>query len=127
MALPPEPLDELLPQATFGVVASIVRITKREPDPPAPDVDPRLVDTPRTLPAQQLILSTKESLFGTQPEGNFEVLKPAGDYVLREGLEGHFLLANQDDNELPVILGRYGPDNYSEQALLAAIKAHNLS
>lgn len=127
MALPPEPLDELLPEASAGVKATVEAILHKEEQAfvPHPE-DPDTVDIPRDLPAQKVQLKVQETLFGTVSleAGSLIVTKPAGDYVLREGVEGQFLLATQQEGAPMIILGRYGPDTYSERALAAAIKAH---
>ncbi len=130
MALPPEPIDELLPQAEFGVIAEVLEIKERGkqdyiPTPEKPD----MVDIPRDLPYQVLTLQVKERLFGalgTLGE-RFDVYKPAGDYVLRAGVEGPFFLVKDPEHKQPVIIGRYGPDNYTMTVVRAAIKKHGRS
>ncbi len=130
MALPPDPIDELLPEVdacAIAVVEEILFRGKQEfvPNPEEPDT----VDIPRDLPEQVAMLTIKEVLFGDlvlQGE-TVEVFKPPGDYVLREGVEGPFLLYQDDEDERPVIAGRYGPDSYSPSVLKSAIKRHNLS
>lgn len=129
MALPPEPLDELLPQAKTCIDALVKSIVHSEPQTLfAESDDPSMVDMPRELPAQTVLLTVQSTLFGQKyaEQQEIEVLKPAGDYTLREGIKGYFLLAQTDEGPLQ-ILGRYGPDNYSPTALQAAIKVHKLS
>lgn len=130
MALPPEPIDELLPQAAFGVFAEIIEIKERGkqdyiPTPEKPD----MVDIPRDLPYQVLTLQVKERLFGTTGDlgERFDVYKPAGDYMLRAGVEGPFFLYKDEDHKQPVILGRYGPDNYTMTVVRSAIQKHGRS
>ncbi|MCB9639383.1 MAG: hypothetical protein H6728_15360 [Myxococcales bacterium] len=128
MAMPPEPIDELLPKAEFGVIAEVLEIKERGeqayiPKPEQPDT----VDIPRDLPYQVVTLQVKERLFGQAQAERFDVYKPAGDYVLRAGIEGPFFLCKDEDHKQPVILGRYGPDNYTLHVVRAAIKKHGRS
>lgn len=130
MALPPEPVDELLDYVDAGAMAVVEEILFRGKQEFVPEPDePDTVDIPRDLPEQVLTLTIKEVLFGdlVKQGETIEVFKPPGDYVLRAGVEGPFLLFKEEEDERPVIAGRYGPDNYSPNVLKTAIKRHNLS
>ena len=126
MALPPEPIDEILPLAEFCVLAEITAIKERGhqaeiPKQPTPDT----VDIARQLPYQIVTIKIKQDIFGKlAPLGQeIDIYKPPGDYFLRAGIEGYFLLHKADQPQ-PTIIGRYGPDTYSPKALLAAIQRH---
>ncbi len=123
MALPPEPLEEVLPQANAAVVAKVGEILFRAEQDFIPDVgDTDVVDVPRDLPLQKVTLQVSEVLFGTLAIAGqtIEVVKPPGDYILRVGVEGPFLLAQKEDNTTEII-GRYGPDTYSLNYLRSAL------
>ena len=130
MALPPEPIDQILPLAHAGVLAKVTKIIRQEKQSfiPQPS-DPDMVDIPRELPLQIVQLQIQETLFGDL--GNvgttIEVLKPAGEYVLREGVEGPFLLQRFVEHSSPQILGMYGPDSYSLKVIRAAMTKHGLA
>ncbi len=114
MALPPEPIEEILPQATYIVLARVMKILHTDKQQPVHREDPRIIGMLRELPAQRLQLEILESIAGEKLEKNtiLDVLKPAGDYVLRQDVEGPFLLMKEEDGSLKII-GRYGPDTYS--------------
>lgn len=113
MALPPEPLDEVLPAASVVVEAEVVAVRdlgawpRDDKDAPIESAAPR--------PAQQVTLRVTRALRGT-PAAELVVTKPPAGYALRQGVYGPFLL-DADAR----ILGRYGPDTYGieevEQAL----------
>lgn len=126
MAMPPDPIDEVLPQADAAYVAEVTQILHQDEQEKVPELsDPGDVDIPRDLPAQTVELRIAERLFGDLAGvgDTITVSKPAGEYVLRAGVQGPFLLARQDDNT-PVIIGLYGPDTYSLRVLKAAIQKH---
>ena len=66
----------------------------------------------------------KEVLFGAsnqvQPGTKLEVVKPEGDYALRAGNHGPFLL--KTEGKAIQIVGRYGPDTYSADTIRNAAK-----
>lgn len=127
MAIPPEPIDEVLPEAECAVVAEITRVLSQGEQDVVPEVgeEDGIVDTPRVLPWQRIILHVKDVLFGdlAAKGDELEVLKPPGNYTLRADIEVPFLLA-QDDEDI-VIIGRYGPDTYSLNEIKAAAQKHN--
>lgn len=128
MALPPDPIDEVLPQASAAVVAQVGSILFQDEQAFVPQVgDTDIVDVPRELPLQKATLQIKEVLFGslTSSGQTLEVRKPAGEYVLRAGVEGPFLLSQTDDG-VAEIVGLYGPDTYSLHQIKASIAKHNL-
>jgi hypothetical protein len=110
MALPPEPLDELLPQAVTIVLAEVLSVSQAPTPARIAAVQWPIGLGPR-LPEATVRLKVERTLRGA-PAGEIEVLKPESTYALVPGLKGPFLL----DGALR-ILGRHGPDNYSLETL----------
>jgi hypothetical protein len=113
MAIPPDPIDEVLPQANAAVLAEVARVLEQAPlktdasDPRASDV--------KTVASRQVVeLRVTGVLFGDSVKTGATVraVKPAGAYALRAGNKGPFLLTGSGD--AVEILGRYGPDTYPE-------------
>ena len=106
MAIPPEPLAVVLPLASAVVIAEVVAVENNADGVVlGPDAPP---SSPRAIHSQRVKLKVSRVLRGG-PVTEVEVLKPIGDYALRVGNHGAFLL---DGRTPPVILGRYGPDTY---------------
>lgn len=126
MALPPEPIDEVLPSAQVGVIAKVTKILHRDKQADIPNVTEGEADLPRELPMQLIEMCIEEVLFGSaySQGSTMQAKKPAGDYTLREGVGGGFLLTTAKDASIPEILGRYGPDTWSLKVLRAAIAKH---
>ena len=120
MALPPEPLEELLPEIRSVVVAEVVDAT------PVPEVArPRGSRVPpvgasegQPIPEQRVRLQVEETLLGAELRVR-EAVKPEGAYVLVIGVRGPFMLDGSEPH--PRILGRYGPDSVSLPKLRAAL------
>ena len=107
MAIPPDPIDEVLPAAQGAVLADVTRVISSEPH------------TEGVVASKQLVeLKVSAVLFGPWKMGTtFEAVKPAGGYGLRAGNKGPFLL--REVGGKVQILGDYGPDTYSEAAIRA--------
>ena len=117
MALPPEPLEELIPQVAGLVVAEVVKVLSGEKIPqPARGLP---IGAAPPLPEQRVRLKVTETVLGGA-SGELEAVKPPGAYVLVAGNKGPFLL---DGSTPPRILGRYGPDTYSLPTLKKALQA----
>lgn len=118
MALPPEPIEEVLPSADAAVLATVSRIVEQAPQ----QQYERTLDTslPNTAARQVVELTVTKVLFGSlaQSGGTVSVIKPEGAYALREGNQGPFVLAKSDAGV--EIVGRYGPDTWSEAAVKQA-------
>lgn len=112
MALPPEPLDEILPSATTIVVAEVVSVVDEGAWPPGDKNGPLDGAPPR--PAQRAQLKITRTLRGPSVDS---VHKPAANYALRIGTQGAFLL-----DERAEILGRYGPDTWTVDEVEAAVR-----
>lgn len=120
MAIPPEPLQELLPQAALIVDAEVLEVVSQGPQPPIPDHPKGATSVPGKTPSQVVKLKVKRALKG-KVQGELTVDKPEGDYVLTKGNKGPFLLKQEKGNT--VIIGRYGPDTYRMDTIEAALKA----
>jgi hypothetical protein len=107
MALPPQPLEEVLPQAKVVVLAVVTAVENLAPMPPADRGAP--VDRTPDRPPQKVTLEVVRTLRG-EVRTQWVVIKPVTAYLLRVGNQGPFLL----DGTLPEphILGRWGPDTY---------------
>lgn len=117
MALPPDPIEEVLPAATSAVMAEVTRVLHAAPRAPAARVEKGSTSAPTEAPKQVVELRVDEVLFGTSQKGRLvTVVKPPGAYALVAGNKGPFLLRAEKDGEAEaVILGRYGPDTYSRR------------
>jgi hypothetical protein len=118
MAIPPEPLSQVLPHATWVVDAEVEAIlTEGEPPPQLTAPKP---SAPNLLRSQRVRLKVKRVLRGAEVT-ELEVDKPEAHYLLRPGNQGPFLI---EGGERPRILGRYGPDSYRLTTLEAALSGH---
>ena len=129
MAIPPEPIEDILPQAHYVVIAQVKKIIHTDKQKPVHKEDPKIVGMPRELPAQRLLLHIIENISSsTLPiDTDIEVLKPSGDYVLRQDIQGPFMLATDEETNQLSIIGRYGPDSYSLKAIQSTLKSLDLS
>lgn len=108
MALPPDPIEEVLPSADAAVLAHVTRVLVKDPSPAPVTAEPGATSLPTQAPRQVVELQVDEVLFGNAKPGDvLKVIKPAGAYALTQGNKGPFLLKQEE------ILGRYGPDTYS--------------
>ena len=122
MAIPPDPIDEVLPDTNAAVLAEVSRVVKQDPQEPLPKAPEGATDVPGAAARQVVELKVKQVLFGTLAAAgtNLEVVKPAGDYALRAGNHGPFLL-KQGPGGIEIV-GRYGPDTYSESLIRSAAR-----
>lgn len=120
MAVPPEPIEELLPSVVVLFDGEVVEVLHSDEPMPDPPHLPGAAGVGRKAPRQVVRLQANEVLRGElEPGATVEVIKPPAGYALRVGNHGPFLLDGADP---PVILGRYGPDSYALEALRAALK-----
>lgn len=123
MAIPPDPIDEVLPEAAAVVVGEVTKILEEGKQAPLPKPErPGMTDVPGELRSQVIELRVDEVISGegvTKGEA-IAVVKPAGDYLLAPGHQGPFLL--KDEGGKRVILGRYGPDSYRREVIEDALK-----
>lgn len=119
MALPPEPIEEVLPLAALVIEAEVeVVLATGEPQPKAA-ARPGATGVGAVAPDQTVRLKVTKVHKGPQGTKEVVVQKPVGGYALRTGNKGPFLLDASTPN--PVILGRYGPDTWGLQQVLEAL------
>jgi len=111
MALPPEPIDEVMPAANDAVLAVVNRVVEQAPQKA---LERTLETSLPTSAARQVVeLKVTKVLFGgLKPGALVQAVKPEGAYALREGNQGPFVLGTTDG--AVEILGRYGPDTWPE-------------
>ena len=98
MALPPEPIEEVLPQAALIVEAEVESVLESGPAIRSAEAAPGATSVPGRDAPQQTV--------------KLRVTKVH---------KGPFLL--DDSRPHPVILGRYGPDSWNLERILGALKA----
>ncbi len=124
MAIPPDPIDEVMPDVRCVVIGEVTHILEKWKQAPLPKGEDGAADVPGELAKQKVRLKVAEVLFGdlTAVGDEIEVIKPDGDYVLRVGNHGPFLLGDPMARlSSPTILGRYGPDSYRRDVIEAAL------
>ena len=122
MAIPPEPLADLLPAAQSVVMAHVVEVVTTDDAPAGPARAVGAADVGTQVARQVVVLEIDEVLRGPASAGQrLTVIKPVAPYALRATNRGPFLL--DDGAPQPTILGRYGPDSYPEARLRAALAA----
>ena len=122
MAIPPEPIEELLPSIAQAFAGEVVEVVHTGEQPPIPPHEPGATSVGIKAPRQVVKLEVKEVLTGDLEVGAIiEAIKPEAGYALREGNHGPFLL--DGGTPQPTILGRYGPDSYSSDKLRAVLGA----
>lgn len=119
MALPPEPLQEVIPDATWVVDAEVKEVLSTGPVPPKIQARPGSTSVGQQTASQVVKLLVKRVLHGAQVQ-ELVVEKPEAGYALRAGNHGPFLI--KDHQPHPVILGRYGPDSWSFEKIERALK-----
>jgi len=113
MAKPPERIDDVLPGADAAVLAEVLRVVTQDPQRPS-SADPMATSTPDKAARQVVELKVTKVLFGglAQAGATLQVVKPEGDYALRAGNHGPFVL--KGGAGAAEILGRFGPDTWPE-------------
>jgi hypothetical protein len=108
-ALPPEPVEELLPKAKFVVEARVGRVLYQG-ETPESDVDEDMAGPIPPARCQVVQLDVTRRVTGADPGASVTVVKPFAPYVLKAGQDTAgvaFLVRGADP--FPIILGRYGP------------------
>ncbi len=121
MAIPPEPIEQVLPDANAAVIARVTRVVVQDPQQPFPKAEPGATSVPGGTVARQVVeLEVSEVLFGDlEPGAKLQAVKPAGHYTLTAGNDGPFLLKLSGEAE---IIGRYGPDTWSRERIEQAAR-----
>lgn len=108
MALPPEPLDEVLPSAKWVVEAEVSEVLESAPTPK--QSHPPGWTGPGKVGKQIVKLVVKRVLLGSEVPREIVAVKPEAGYGLRAGNKGPFLL--DAARPRPNILGQFGPDTW---------------
>lgn len=117
MAKPPEPIEELMPNAAWVVEAVVKEVLATGPTPPQPaNAQPGATSVGYTSASQKLKLTITNVLKGEKAT-ELVVEKPVAPYLLSPGNKGPFLI---DANK--TILGRYGPDSWNLERVKSAVK-----
>ncbi|MBI3184584.1 MAG: hypothetical protein HYZ28_20810 [Myxococcales bacterium] len=120
MAVPPDPIEEVLPKATWVIDAEVVEVVKNGPPVPKVEAPPGHTGVGQKVGSQVVRLAVRRVLRGKPDAKDLVVEKPVAAYGLRVGNQGPFLL--EEGQPHPLILGRYGPDTYSWDRIEAALK-----
>ncbi len=107
MAMPPEPLRDVLPQAAWVVEGVVSEVLSVGPTPPAPSALAGATSRGVKVASQSVKLKVTRLLRG-EAASELTVTKPEAGYALKAGDKGPFLIDAQKN-----ILGRYGPDSYA--------------
>jgi hypothetical protein len=108
-ALPPEPVEELLPKAKYVVEASVARVLYQG-EKPARDGRKNVAGPIPPERCQVVQLDVTRRVAGADPGTSITVVKPLAPYLLKAGQSksgAAFIVEGGDP--FPVILGRYGP------------------
>ena len=121
MAIPPEPIEEVLPKAALVIEAEVEAVLATGPIQPKLQAPLGKTSTGKKAASQTVRLKVTRVHKG--PSGTKDVVaeKPLAGYALKAGNKGPFLLDDSKPN--PLILGRYGPDTWGLQNILDALKA----
>lgn len=117
MALPPEPIEEILPSAKWVVEASVVEVVENAP-PPKNAPPPGTTGTGK-VGRQVVKLRVSKVLLGRDVPKDIVCVKPEAGYALKVGSKGPFLL--DGTRPRPNILGRYGPDTWPVERIQEAL------
>lgn len=117
MAKPPEPIEDVIPNAHWVVDAEVTEVIATGPQPPKVEAKPGATSTGQKTASQTVKLNVKRVLFGEKVT-ELVVEKPEAGYALRAGNHGPFLI-----DGTKTILGRYGPDSYSFERIEKALAA----
>jgi hypothetical protein len=116
VALPPEPLEELLSRASSVVVGEVTELLGTGPLPRRPEKQhPTDVDVGTKTPSQKVKLKVLRTLKGMSPTLVI-VDKPESAYRLLVGDQGPFFL------EGSTIIGRYGPNTHAMEKIERALR-----
>jgi len=108
-ALPPEPVEELLPKVKFVIEASVAHVLYQG-EKPERDTEKNVSGPIPPDRCQVVQLDVTRRVAGADPGTSITAVKPLAPYVLKAGqsTSGMAFLIQAGD-PFPVILGRYGP------------------
>jgi hypothetical protein len=115
MAKPPEPIEDVMPNAAWVVEAEVKEVIATGPTPPQPtNAQPGATSVGYTSASQTVKLTIRNVLRGDKAT-ELVVEKPVAPYSLRN--KGPFLI-----DKSKTILGRYGPDSWHLDRIKGAMK-----
>lgn len=117
MAKPPEPIEDVIPQAVYIVDAEVAEVVSTGPAVKNAQTKPGATSTGAKSASQKVKLKVKRVIKGGALN-ELLVEKPEAGYALKAGNHGPFLIDSSN-----TILGRYGPDSWSFTRIEAALKA----
>jgi len=120
MAIPPDPIQEVIPNAALVIEAEVEAVLATGPIQPPVDAPPGTTSTSKKAANQTVKLKVTRVHKGPSSLKEVVAEKPLAGYALRAGNKGPFLLDASKPN--PVILGRYGPDSYDLPTILKALE-----
>jgi len=121
VAIPPEPIQEILPMAELIVEAVVDSVLATGPIQPKVEAPMGTTSTGKKAANQTVKLKVTKVHKGPASMKELVVEKPLAGYALKAGDKGPFLLDAGKPN--PTILGRYGPDTWDLQRITDAMKA----
>jgi hypothetical protein len=122
-ALPPEPVEELLPKAKYVIEASVARVLYQG-ERPERDTETNVGGPIPPDRCQVVHLDVTRRVAGADSGTSITVVKPLAPYLLKadQSTSGTAFLV-QGGDPFPIILGRYGPYPTPEvEAALAAAR-----
>lgn len=120
MALPPEPIREVIPNAALVVEAEVEAVLAQGPIQPKVDAPPGTTSTGKKAANQTVKLKVIKVHKGPANMKEITAEKPVAGYALKAGNKGPFLLDGAKPN--PTILGRYGPDTWDLKTILKGLE-----
>jgi hypothetical protein len=120
-ALPPEPVEELLPKAKFVVEADVARVLYQG-EKPERETEENVAGPIPPDRCQVVQLDVTRRVTGADPGTSITVVKPLAPYTLEAGQStSGMAFVVQGADPFPIILGRYGPYPVAEvEAALGA-------
>ena len=118
MAIPPEPIEEVLPNAMWVLDAEVSEVLETGPQVPRKEAPPGATSVGQKTSSQKVKLKVNRVLRGDTIT-ELVVEKPEAGYALRSGNHGPFLIDSTRS-----ILGRYGPDSWSWERIEKALKTN---
>ncbi|MGC4113423.1 MAG: hypothetical protein QM765_01875 [Myxococcales bacterium] len=121
MALPPEPIQEVIPSAVLVIEAEVEAVVNTGPIQPKVEAPPGSTSTGKKAANQTVKLKVTKVHKGPASLKEVMAEKPVAGYALKAGNKGPFLLDGAKPN--PTILGRYGPDTWDLPTILKGLES----
>jgi hypothetical protein len=120
VAIPPEPIQEVIPNAVLVIEAEVEAVLATGPLQPKIDAPPGATSTGKKAANQTVKLKVTKVHKGPSSLKEVVAEKPLAGYALKAGNKGPFLLDGAKPN--PTILGRYGPDTWDLKTVLKGLE-----